>query len=69
MVPIAVAANMNFIKSLLISSGIPRLCKVFKIDLRPELLQFKTDKCDIVAFAAGSKGSPSQKNFSAIIPL
>ena len=71
MVPIAVAANMNYIYMEVpsYSSGIPRLYKVSKIDLGPELLQFKTDKCDIVAFAAGSKGSPSQKNFSAIIPL
>ena len=44
MVPIAVAANMNYIIYQVpsyISSGIPRLCKVFNIDLGPEMLPLK----------------------------
>ena len=43
MVPIAVAANMNYIYMEVpnYSSGIPRLYKVFKIDLGPELLPLK----------------------------
>ena len=43
MVPIAIAANMNYIYMEVpsYSSGIPRLYKVSKIDLGPELLPLK----------------------------
>ena len=63
MVPIAVAANMNYIYMEVpsYSSGIPRLYKVSKIDMGPELLPLKQTNVIQLPWRLGQKDPPVKR--------
>ena len=63
MVPVAVAANMNYIYMEVPSygSGIPRLYKVFKIEMGPELLPLKQTNVIQLPLRLGQKDPPVKR--------
>ena len=63
MVPVAVAANMNYIYMEVPSygSGIPRLYKVFKFDMGPEFLPLKQTNVIQLPLRLGQKYPPVKR--------